>query len=325
MSEPCFVGIDTSNYTTSVAMCDREGRVIANLKRPLPVAEGGCGLRQSDALFAHVKNLPHIMGDAAEAMRGYTVAAIGVSSRPRDAEGSYMPCFLAGEAAAESLRTGVGADTPIYRFSHQSGHIMAAAYSSGKADVLMSAQFGAFHVSGGTTELVLVKPRQTGFDVTLVGGTSDLNAGQAIDRVGVAMGLKFPCGPELERLANTNTKKIPRPKICVRGLECNLSGLENLALSLLTQTEDRPLVAAYVLKFIGETLKAMASELRAEYNELPLLFAGGVMSNGIIKDMLRGLGGVYFSEPAFSADNAAGISLLCRAEHLSRAGGGRGD
>lgn len=315
MSKLCYVGIDTSNYTTSTAICDESGTIVANLKRPLPVAEGGCGLRQSDALFAHVKNLPSLMKEAGELLRDYRIAAVGVSTRPRDAEGSYMPCFLAGEAAAQSLAAGHG--VPVYSFSHQSGHIMAAAYSSGESERLLSAPFCAFHVSGGTTELVLAKPTVAGFDVTLLGGTKDLNAGQAIDRVGVAMGLKFPCGPELERLALANTAKVPKPRICVSGLECNLSGLENLARGLYEKQGDASLTAAYVLRFIAETLRTLTRNLRATYPDMPVLFAGGVMSNSIIKDMLRGEGKVYFSQPAFSADNAAGTALLCRAAHMT--------
>jgi N6-L-threonylcarbamoyladenine synthase len=171
-------------------------------------------------------------------------------------------------------------------------------------------------VSGGTTEIVHVMPRSGGFDIKLLGGTKDLNAGQAIDRAGVAMGLKFPCGPELEKLAMTNTGKVPKPRISVTELECNLSGLENLASGLFASTGDRSLTAEYVLRFVGATLAELSENLRAEYPGLPVLYAGGVMSNTIIKSMLSGLGGVYFAEPAFSSDNAAGTALLCRAKYL---------
>ena len=315
MNKLCYVGIDTSNYTTSAAVCDSEGNVVANLKCPLPVAEGGCGLRQSDALFAHVKNMPELMARLDAALEGYSIAAVGVSTRPRDAEGSYMPCFLAGDAAARSFVA--GRNIPVYEFSHQSGHIMAAAYSSGEMARLLSAPFCAFHVSGGTTELVRVVPKTAGFDVTLLGGTLDLNAGQAIDRVGVAMGFKFPCGPALEQLALKNTAKVPKPRICVKGLECNLSGLENLATGLYKKENNPELCAAYVLRFVGETLRTMTRNLRETYTDVSVLYAGGVMSNSIIKNMLRAEGNVYFSEPAFSADNAAGVALLCRAAHMA--------
>ena len=145
-----ILGIDTSNYTTSVGIVDVEGALIANIKAPLPVKSGECGLRQSDAVFAHTKNLPHVMSQAREFLKEGELVAVGVSERPRNQEGSYMPCFLCGVAAAESI--GATSGTPLYRFSHQCGHIMAAIYSSGACVDL--SEFAAFHVSGGTTELV---------------------------------------------------------------------------------------------------------------------------------------------------------------------------
>ncbi len=314
MSVPLFVGIDTSNYTTSAALCDNDGVVVANIKEPLPVRAGEVGLRQSDALFAHIKNLPAVMGRLREAIGRHTAAAVGVSVTPRDAENSYMPCFLAGRAAAHAFAAAGG--IRVFDFSHQSGHIMAAAYSSGALDTLIAAPHCAFHVSGGTTEILHVTPRRGGFDIKKIGGTKDLNAGQAIDRAGTAMGLSFPCGPQLEQLALENKQKIPRPRISVCGLECNLSGLENLAHSLYSSTNDPSLTAAFVLSFVGQTLLELTRNLRAQYPNLPLLYAGGVMGNSIIKSMLAGVGGVYFSEPEFSSDNAAGVALLCRAEYL---------
>ncbi len=310
-----FVGIDTSNYTTSAALCDGGGEVLANIKAPLPVAEGGRGLRQSDAVFAHIKNLPEVMSKLGPFLEGGQVAAVGVSAKPRDAEGSYMPCFLSGVAAASAFAVACG--VPLYEFSHQSGHIMAAAYSSGGLEELMQRDFCAFHVSGGTTETVKVSPRECGFDVELIGGSADLCAGQAIDRVGVMMGLRFPCGPELEVLARQNIRPLPKPKISVRGLECNLSGLENMAAKLYSETEDKAYVAAYTLNFIGETLRALRRGITERYGNIPTLFGGGVMSNEIIKDKIGRGKGNFYSEPAFSADNAAGISLLCRQKHLA--------
>ncbi len=309
MPDRCYIGIDTSNYTTSVAIADAAGEIIANLKAPLPVKPGERGLRQSDAVFAHVKNLPELMREAEQVLRGRVPVAIGVSATPRAAEGSYMPCFLSGVAAAESMAAAL--HVPLYRFSHQNGHVMAAIYGA-DAKHLIGRPFGAFHVSGGTTELLAVEPNGTDFSLRLVGETADLNAGQAVDRIGVAMGLHFPCGPELERLARTNTKKVPKPRICVKGGVCNLSGLENTALRLYEESGDAALVAAYVLDFIADTLLAMARWFRAEHGELPILFSGGVMSNRIIASRITAeLPEAYFSTPAFSADNAAGTALLC--------------
>ncbi len=312
-----FLGLDTSNYTTSAALCDKDGRVILNLKKLLPVKEGERGLRQSDALFAHTKNLPEIMQELRKFLsaegRGAKIKAVGYSATPRSLEGSYMPCFLAGEAAAETACAVLGCEK--YAFSHQDGHIMAALYSSGMTSLVDGGcSFAAFHVSGGTTELLLVTPDGENFSVELCGKTADMNAGQAIDRTGVMMGLNFPCGREMESLCTD----VPytKGKISVKGLECNLSGLENLAARLYSRTGDRGLVAAFCFDFIADTLHAMTENLREIHYGIPVVFAGGVMSNKRIAKRLSSFENVYFSEPEFSSDNAAGISLLARRKYL---------
>lgn len=308
-----FLGIDTSNYTTSAALADESGNILLNLKRLLPVKDGERGLRQSDALFAHTKNLPIIMGELKaylDGMRdGAKILAVGCSATPRDIEGSYMPCFLSGVAAAETACAVLGC--PKYTFSHQNGHIMAALYSSEKTELLKWREpFAAFHVSGGTTELLLVTPKENGFNVEQIGGTSDMNAGQAIDRTGVMMGMRFPCGREMESICADQPYK--KGKISVKGLECNLSGLENLAEKLYRETGDKSLTSAFCFDFIADTLYKLTENLREQYSDIPVIFAGGVMSNKRIAARLKTLGKVYFSAPEFSADNAAGIALLCR-------------
>lgn len=315
MNSPCFVGIDTSNYTTSVSLCDMDGKVLANLKAPLPVKEGECGLRQSDAVFSHVKNIPALMQRLREEVRGKSVCAVGVSATPRSVEDSYMPCFLSGIAVAQALSAAW--DVPLYRCSHQDGHIMAALYSSGASEKIGKNPFAAFHVSGGTTEILYVTPKADGFDVLQVGGTEDLNAGQAIDRAGVMMGLQFPCGKEMEALSESFEGKLPTVRVCVRERMCNLSGLQNLAQKLYSETQDRAAVSAYVFSFIGKSLQKMTEQLDEVYPELPIVYAGGVMSNRALQKLLGQRPNTYFAEPAFSADNAAGVALLCRERHLN--------
>lgn len=312
-----FAGIDTSNYTTSAALCDEDGRILANIKIPLPVRSGECGLRQSDAVFAHIKNLPELTVRLKEAIAGERLAAVAVSSKPRDAEDSYMPCFLSGVSAAGMLA--VGAGVPLYKTSHQQGHIMAAYRTSGAAEADVLERYGAFlafHVSGGTTECVLVKKGESQFDICLLGGTADLNAGQAIDRIGVRMGLTFPCGPALERLALAYDGKIKGIRISVKDKLCNLSGLENNACRMLVEGRPREEVAAYVFHFISATLMRIAENARLDHGELPIVWAGGVMSNSIIKHELSRLDNVFFTEPQYSADNAVGVALICCENYL---------
>ncbi len=318
MKKKCFIGFDTSNYTTSAAVCDFDGEVVANLRIPLPVKEGERGLRQSDAVFSHIKNLPELCDALRDALEGYDVLAVGVSARPRSISGSYMPCFLSGISAAHAFAAASG--VPVYEFSHQDGHVMAALYSSGERKHFALRQHLAFHVSGGTTEVLLSTPSKSGpFELLLVGETADLNAGQVIDRVGVMMGLSFPCGAELEKLAAEYSGKIKKAKLSVKydgdKLVCNLSGVENLAAKIYSETGDKQAVAAFVFEHIGRTLEALCLSAMEKYGEMPVIFAGGVMSNKIMRGMLSARFDAYFAEPSFSADNAAGISLLCREKY----------
>lgn len=314
MSRICFLGVDTSNYTTSLAIADEDGNVVANLKIPLSVKSGERGLRQSDAVFQHTKNLPEIFTLAEKYFEKYTPVAVGVSVTPRSCEGSYMPCFLAGKSAAYSLARTMR--IPLFELSHQNGHVMAAAYSGGATDEVLRSSFMAFHVSGGTTEVLLVSPDGCDFECKLIGGTKDINAGQAIDRVGVAMGLGFPCGADMERLALENSKKLPKPAVCVSDGYCNLSGLENKAVKLYESTDDKCYTSAYVLDFVGATLERLTDDAISKYGDHPIVYSGGVMSCSILQKRLK-KDNRYFAEPKFSADNAAGAALLCRRHYLN--------
>lgn len=317
LQNACVVAFDTSNYTTSAAVCTMDGRIVANLKAPLSVAAGQRGLRQSDAVFAHTKNLPSLTDALAEAIKGLEVVAVGVSSTPRVAEDSYMPCFLCGVAAAHSFAA--ARSLPVYTTAHQNGHIMAALYSCGESQKLMKGRFLAFHVSGGTTEALLVTPSCTGeLEIELVGATRDINAGQAIDRAGVMMGLSFPCGRELEMLAADYDGKIEKRKISVSDGSCDLSGVENIARGLYSESGDRAAVAAFVFDFIGRTIGEMTAQLLQKYGDMPVLYAGGVMSNKLMRATLCAVSDAYFCEPEFSADNAAGVALITREKILSQ-------
>lgn len=307
MKQNVILGIDTSNYTTSMAIITVDGSLVANLKRPLAVKPGERGLRQSDALFAHTVNLPELMGEVRRFLKDYHVCAVGVSATPRNQVGSYMPCFLAGVSAAESISAAMC--IPIYKFSHQCGHIMAAIYSSG-VNELLEQEFAAFHISGGTTELVRVTPAEIGFSAELLGGSADLNAGQVIDRIGVYLGMQFPAGPAMEREALKNTKKIPKKRISQNGMQINLSGLENMAIKLFSDTGDKALVAAFVFDYIGRSVSAMIDAYQQIYGKTKFVCAGGVMCNGIIKGMLSEKYDVCFAEPSMSSDNAVGIAAL---------------
>lgn len=314
MNKKVVIGIDTSNYTTSCAVCDLNGTILANYKLLLPVKEGERGLRQSDAVFAHIKNFQKIADQIKEDHGEYEIVAVGYSAHPRDVENSYMPCFLVGESLSLMISSLYNIDN--YKFSHQKGHIQAAIYSS---NAVIDDDFIAFHVSGGTTEIVYVNNKNGDYKIDIIGGSDDLHIGQAIDRIGVKMGLSFPCGRFIEELAKQNNKEIPKPNICVKDFSCNISGLENLAANLYEKTKDKQLVSAYVLNFISKTLVRLTTNLRKKYEKTKIIFAGGVMSNSFIQNELRNMfENVYFASPEFSSDNAAGIAILTLKEYRKR-------
>lgn len=301
-----FLGIDTSNYTTSAALFDSEANTIIQSKKLLPVKEGELGLRQSDAVFAHVKQLGDMVQNVFDEYRE-EITAIGVSTRPRDIDGSYMPCFLVGEMAANCL--GAALKAPVLPFAHQQGHVAAALYSAGRLD-LFRERFIAFHLSGGTTEALFVEPSaERIIRCTKIGGSMDLKAGQAVDRIGVMLGLPFPAGKYLEELALKSDRKF-KIKPVMKGTECCLSGIENKCRKMLENGEKPEDIALFCLKSVEAALCGMTDATLSEYGKLPLVYAGGVMSNCIIRNTIENKYGGIFAKPEFSSDNAAGIAVL---------------
>lgn len=305
-----FLGIDTSNYTTSAALYDSEKKEVIQEKMLLPVKKGQLGLRQSDAVFHHTVQLPKVIGRLFERAGKSDICAVGVSVRPRNTEGSYMPCFLCGEGLADSI--GSITDIPVYKTSHQIGHILAALYSADKLSMLRN-DFAAFHISGGTTDCLYCKYDEEDILCISETGTSlDLKGGQLIDRTGLMLGLKFPCGKELESLAEKSSADVKKMNIrpVMKNGSCCLSGFENRFKRMLddkTAPCDIALGCQYAVAVTADAMTEHSVEL---YGELPVIYAGGVMSNRYIKEYITGKRErAYFAEPEFSCDNAAGTAL----------------
>ncbi len=299
------LGLDTSNYTTSAAVL--KNATIYQSKLLLPVKKGEKGLRQSEAVFHHINQLPQVIKTLQAHFTQTPPGLLGASDAPRREAGSYMPCFTVGLSAARVLSDVL--KVPLYTFSHQQGHIAAALYSAEKLE-LLEQPFLAFHVSGGTTEALLVKPdREEICKTQVVAGTLDLNAGQAIDRTGVMLGLSFPCGKDLEQLALGCDEEI-KVRPVLKGTNCCLSGLENICANLKRKGAPDAYVAKYCLKYVEQTLVLMCEKLLMQYAKLPVLFAGGVMSNAMIQKTLAKRFSAFFAAPEFSCDNAAGIAVL---------------
>lgn len=300
-----YVGFDTSNYTTSVAVYDSEKNTVNNCKKLLPVKLGEKGLMQSKALFEHIRQLPEVMEAAFSPFSKKEIVSVAVSDRPRNLENSYMPVFLAGVNAATAVA--LSNKVKLFKTSHQVGHVLSALYSAGRLDLIKN-DFIAFHVSGGTTEALLVSPDENEIiRCQVIAQSTDLKAGQAIDRVGVMLGLGFPSGMMLDKLSLKGKSPI-KPKPIIKGLDCSISGVENKAKKLFENNEKSENIARFTIEFICNTILEMTLRLKKEYGEIPFVYSGGVMSNSLIRKKLSELGGI-FCEPAFSSDNAAGIAV----------------
>ena len=297
------LGIDTSNYTTSAATYD--GTSFVQSRKILDVKEGMRGIRQSDGVFIHNKELPRMMEERLAAV-DRRIDAVGVSTRPRSVSGSYMPVFTVGHGYARAVSAALG--VPIYEFSHQDGHLMAGIYSA-NAWELLNQPFISVHLSGGTTEILRSEYNGHGFASEIIGGTLDISAGQLIDRIGVYMGMKFPCGKALEALAEETDETIKLP-FSIKGGYMNLSGIE----TKLSKDISGPdaVIARTVLVYVTDVLKKTIGSAMKETGLKKVLLAGGVASNGIIRTGLRkGLDSeVYFASRELSTDNAVGIAIL---------------
>lgn len=295
-----YIGFDTSNYTTSIATYD--GKTVRQAKQVLAVKQGERGLRQSDAVFQHTVNMPRLCKE----LELDVPKAVGVSTRPRNVDGSYMPCFLVGENVATVLSS--VNNVPMYKTSHQVGHILAALYSAEKLE-LINQRFIAFHLSGGTTEALIIEPDDEEIiKATVVAQSTDLKAGQAVDRTGVMLGMTFPCGKELDALSQKSEKNYKIKPTMLDG-DCSLSGVENKARNMIDKDEPAEDVAKFVLTYIAETVSSMLRGVVDRYGDLPVVFSGGVASNSLLRKIINERYNAYFAESEFSLDNAAGTAI----------------
>ena len=297
------IGMDTSNYTTSIACFDGHNGV--NCSRLLPVKQGELGLRQSDAVFAHIKSLPELSGRLFSDVQIGKITAVGVSTRPRAVEGSYMPCFMVGYSHAKMMADLL--QVPLIEVSHQQGHVAASLWSAGHLE-LMDEPHLAWHLSGGTTELLLVEPEGKNVLCTKIGGTTDISAGQLIDRSGQLLQLPFPSGKHIDALSKeaelTETFKVKCP-----GLEFSLSGVQNKVQQFHEKHGIPAETAAYALRCVVKAVYLATENALKMYPGCRVVFSGGVASNSMLRQVTLPLNPI-FSEPQYSTDNAMGVAVL---------------
>ena len=312
------IGFDTSCYTTSVAVVDVLGNVITSQRKLLPVESGQRGLRQSEAVFAHVRQMPDLMALVGKTLTGFNVCAVAASAKPRDSAESYMPVFLVGLGHAQTLANVLGVSCE--QVTHQRGHIAAGEIGN----PAMDERFFALHLSGGTTELLDVTQK----GIAVLGSSLDLHAGQFVDRIGVALGLGFPAGPQLEQLALTARETVASalPASLANGdLDCHFSGAETKCRQWIASGALPPAsIAAEVFDLLARTVARMLYAAAKQTGVSQALLVGGVTSSSLLRALIpKRLGklgstlDIRFGKPEYSADNAAGVALLGMRRYLA--------
>ena len=151
-------------------------------------------------------------------------------------------------------------------------------------------------------------------DISVVGHTLDLHAGQLIDRIGVLLGYSFPCGAAMDPDALLAEHPV-KHRVHLQNGCCSLSGYENKAQKMLSEGRSKEEIAYFAVDSVAAELQAMIDHALLTYSELPLLMIGGVCSNTIIRRRLNERYGAVFAADGFSCDNAAGIARLTRLRH----------
>lgn len=309
MKKDVWLGIDTSCYTTSLCVVDEQFRIVADERRILQVKEGSRGLSQSNMVYQHTRNLPDLFASLGTAWQDYVVRGIAVTDAPRRREDSYMPAFLAGLGYGRSLAALL--HVPLYRISHQENHILAILRSVG---AMVTEPVYAIHLSGGTTDLLYAVPDEKGFAITRIGGTSDISAGQFVDRVGVALGLPFPAGKHVDALSQTCTTPVTGDRVFAKDGEISFSGVESKAQRLIAaQAMEPAALCRWTLETVWYGLSRLLDTARAK-GMTHLVAAGGVMSNSLLRQRVTAYGEQYnvqidLGDGRYSADNASGAAF----------------
>lgn len=302
-----YIGIDTSCYTTSVSATE-DSEVLFDLRTPLKVKIGQRGLRQSEAVFQHIRNLDAMIPKLMCMLGDMKIHAIAVSSAPRTESDSYMPVFLVGKTVADALSAAL--HIPCYHVSHQQGHIRAALYKNEG----ISKRFIALHMSGGTSEAVIA---DKSLNIELLGGSSDIHAGQLVDRIGVAMGCPFPCGKHIELLAKQCVSDFPKIPASVKGMSMSFSGAEDRLMREISSGTKKTAIAYAIYDLLSRSLFKLIKNARGISGVRDVLLAGGVSSSLLLKQLLLkrmdkacASEGIFFSESELSSDNAVGVALI---------------
>ncbi len=296
-----ILAFDTSNYTTSIAILDGS-TVVVDQRQLIDVKLGERGIRQSDGFFKHMQVLDTWINSELEQCINQ-LSAVAVSNKPRPIDGSYMPVFKAGEIVATAIAKSKG--LPLYRCSHQEGHLFSALQEKS-----ITAPFLFLHLSGGTTEIHRIDLDNSLYNFELISKTADISFGQLVDRIGVKSGLKFPCGAEMDRLAQKSEGMIA-PRFKMKSV-FNLSGYENY-FSRCLEKYNAPNVYYHLFAVLANIIIEIVEHAVAQSKTTTVLIAGGVAENSVIRNQLLSWAdgkqvNINFAKAHYASDNAVGVA-----------------
>ncbi|WP_159436059.1 Kae1-like domain-containing protein [Anaerosalibacter sp. Marseille-P3206] len=316
-----YLGIDTSAYTTSVAVVDDNSNIIFDSRMVLEVEKNKRGLRQQDAVFKHMLNLPIIFDEFKDKSLVDKISVVSVSSKPRNVEESYMPVFTVGKGQAYIISKLL--HLPFKQFSHQEGHISAGIMNT---PLEHSEKFLAFHLSGGTTELLIVENRNKNYIINKIGGTLDISIGQLVDRIGVSLGFQFPCGSKMDLASISGSIINGKLPVSIVDTWGNFSGHENFFNNMINNGKynDKDIIVT-LFHTIYLSLEKIILSACMKYNLKDVLLIGGVASNSYIREKLvNSLSNkninTYLPNKYYCTDNAVGVAYLgkIKSGHLWR-------
>ncbi len=305
-----ILGLDTSCYTTSIAAITLNKEIILNEKILLKVKKDNKGLRQSEAVFQHVNNMGEISQVINDKLKNYNIVGVCSSTKPRPVDNSYMPVFSVGYNFAKLLSS--INNCPFYETTHQENHIEASLF---KNDLENKDKFLAVHMSGGTTEILLVEKKETNYKIEIVGGSLDVSFGQLVDRLGVSLNYNFPCGKYIDENALRCEEKIINGlKTSVKSGYMNLSGIEN-QINKLINDYDKEYLSKILLDTLVRCMYKSLTYISEKYELKEVLFGGGVSASKYIrKELTKKLKKSnikpYFTDGEYATDNGVGCAII---------------
>lgn len=304
MKDIIILGIESSCDETSVAIVKNGREVLSNvINTQISIHELYGGVVPEIASRNHVENISPVMK---EALKEANIKIDDVDGIACTYGPGLVGALLVGVSYAKALS--YAANKPLIGVNHIQGHI-AANYITYKD---LKPPFLTLLISGGNTQLVLVKD-YTEFEI--LGKTRDDAVGEAFDKIARVIGLGYPGGPKMDKLAQEGTPNIVLPKVHIDGLDFSFSGLKTAIINLHHKTPDinKADLAASFEKDVAEILLDNTRKAVKEANINKIALAGGVSANSYIRKAFKELEEkedikVYYPELKLCTDNAAMIA-----------------